>query len=155
NEVSISGGGAFTTSTQDLTPIIVAPALSITKKHIGNFVQGQTGATYTLLVTNGAGANPTSGTVTVTESLPSGLTLVAMGGTGWTSAAGGNPCTRPDVLAPGASFPAIAVTVNVAANAAPSLVSSASVSGGGSAPAATSDSTTILPSFGDVSSADF
>jgi hypothetical protein len=52
--------------------------------------------------------------VTVTETLPAGLTLVAMTGTGWTCAS--NVCTRSDALAAGASYPAITVTVNVAVN---------------------------------------
>ena len=58
-----------------------APVLSITKTHTGNFTQGQTNATYTVTVSN-TGNAPTSGTITVTETVPSGLTLVSMAGTG-------------------------------------------------------------------------
>ena len=57
-------------STQIATP---PPDLTITKTHTGNFTQGQTGATYTVTVTN-SGNGPTTGVVTVTDSLPSGLT---------------------------------------------------------------------------------
>ncbi|HEV2730889.1 MAG TPA: protease pro-enzyme activation domain-containing protein, partial [Terriglobales bacterium] len=72
------------------------PVLSITKTHTGNFTQGQQHATYTVTVSNRANAAPTSGTVTVTDIPPSGLTLVSMTGTGWTCAA--SNCTRSDAL---------------------------------------------------------
>ena len=89
---------------------------------------------------------PGSGLVTVTETAPAGLTLVSMAGTGWTC---GNPnpaniCTRSDVLAGGASYPVITVNVNVAADATSPQVNTASVTGGGSAPANASDSTVIV-----------
>jgi hypothetical protein len=53
-------------------------------------------------------------------------------------------CSRSDSLAGGASYPPIIVTVNVAANAVSPQVNQASVSGGGSATANASDSTTIV-----------
>jgi hypothetical protein len=124
------------------TSASAAPAtLSITKTHAGNFTQGQNGAVYTVTASNRAVSSPTNGTVTVTETLPSGLTMVSMAGTGWTCA--GAACTRTDALAAGASYPPIAVTVNVAANAASPQVNSVSVSGGGSASATASDSTAV------------
>ena len=119
------------------------PNLSITKTHSGNFTQGQQNATYVVTVSNAANATPTSGTVTVTETVPLGLTLVSMAGTGWTCPAGGSACTRSDALSGGASYPAITVTVNVAANASSPQVNQVSASGGGSATANASDSTTI------------
>ena len=45
---------------------------------------GQMGATYTLTLSNHAGAVPTSGVVTVSDTVPAGLTLVSMVGSGWT-----------------------------------------------------------------------
>ena len=117
-----------------------APVLRITKTHSGNFTQGQQQAVYTITVSNGAG--PTNGTVTVMETLPSGLTLASMAGSGWTCAA--NSCSRNDVLSGGASYPAITVIVNVAANASSPQVNQVSVSGGGSATASATDSTTIV-----------
>jgi uncharacterized repeat protein (TIGR01451 family) len=119
------------------------PALSIVKSHAGNFTQGQIGAAYLVTVSNQAGAAPTSGAVTVTETVPPGLTLVSMAGTGWACPGGGTACTRNDALAAGASYPAIMVTVNVASNAASPQVNAVSVSGGGSADANASDSTTV------------
>jgi uncharacterized repeat protein (TIGR01451 family) len=123
-----------------LTP---APSLTITSAHTGNFTQRQTNATYTLTVSNATGAPSTSGTVTVTESVPTGLTLVSMSGKDWTCPSGADTCTRGDALAAGASYPAITVTVNVAANAPASVTNQASVSGGGSAIADASDVTTV------------
>ncbi|MHB8156449.1 MAG: choice-of-anchor Q domain-containing protein, partial [Desulfocucumaceae bacterium] len=106
------------------------PDLTLTKSHTGDFTQGQTGATYTLTVTN-SGTGPTSGAVTVTDTLPAGLTATAMSGTGWTCNPTTGIATRSDALAAGASYPAITLTVNVAANASASLTNTASVSGGG------------------------
>ncbi len=119
-----------------------SPALSIGETHVGNFTQGQTGATYTVAVSNAASAGPTSGTVTVQETAPPGLSLLSMAGTGWACAAGA--CTRSDVLAAGASYPAITVTVDVATNAASPQVNSVTVSGGGSGSASATDTTTIV-----------
>src|ERR1700683_4956303 len=122
------------------------PVLGITKTHTGNFTQGQSGATYTVTVSNAAGAGPTNGTVTVTDTIPTGLTLVSMAGTGWTCATGS--CTRSDVLAAGASYPTITVTVNVASDAPASVTNAVSASGGGSATANASDATTITTGTG-------
>ena len=102
-----------------------------------------------MTVSNATGAASTSGTVTVTEAAPTGLTLSSMSGTGWTCTT--LPvCTRADALAGGASYPAITVTVNVLANATSPQINSVSVSGGGSATASTTNSTTILaPALSD------
>jgi hypothetical protein len=58
-------------------------------------------------VGNAAGAGPTGGTVTVTETLPTGLGLVSMSGSGW--ACGSGNCTRNDALNGGSVYPAITV----------------------------------------------
>ena len=144
NSVGVSGGGSATASATDSTIVNLSPVLSIVKTHTGSFIQGQNGATYTATVSNAASAAATSGTVTVSELPPSGETLVSMAGTGWTCASGATTCTRSDSLAPGASYAPITVTVNVAGNAASPQVNTAGVSGGGSAPAGASDSTTIV-----------
>ena len=121
--------------------------LSVASAHSGSFVQGQNGAAYTVMVSNAPGP-ATSGTVTVTDTLPSGLTLVSMtgaAGSGWTCT--GNTCTRSDALAGGTSYPAITVTVNVAANAAsPQLnqVGLARVLSGVTTTASGADQTTIV-----------
>src|SRR5215471_1973217 len=110
-----------------------ATALSMTKSHSGDFTQGQSGATYTLTVTN-IGSKPTDGTaVTVADTLPAGLTATAISSTDatWVCTLGTLSCTRSDVLAHGKTYPAITVTVNVAANAAGLVTNTATVTGGG------------------------
>jgi uncharacterized repeat protein (TIGR01451 family) len=126
-----------------LTP---APSLTITSTHTGYFLEGQTNATYTLTVGNAAGAPSTSSTVavTVTETLPTGLSLESMTagtGSGWSCT--DNTCTNAGVLPGGSSFQPITVTVSVAANAPSSVTNTASASGGGSATAYASDKTVI------------
>jgi len=133
NTAAVSGGGQVNTandSDSDLTTVNQLPDLTINKSHTGNFTQGQTGATYTITATN-SGFAATSGTVTVTDTLPAGLTATAISGTGWTCVLGTLTCTRSDALAVGASYPVITVTVNVANNAAASVTNTAAVSGGG------------------------
>jgi uncharacterized repeat protein (TIGR01451 family) len=154
NTASVTGGGAANAQITDSTTVI-EPVLKITKTHTGNFTQGQNGATYTVTVDNINGLAPTSGTVTVTETVPSGLTLVSMAGTNWTcpGLGGANTCDRSDVLATSASYEAITVTVNVGAVAPSPLVNAVAVSGGGSANGNTTDSTTIsssCPTGGDL-----
>jgi uncharacterized repeat protein (TIGR01451 family) len=69
----------------DSTVITQLPDLTIAKSHVGNFQQGQVGATYTLTATNSGSATTTAGqTVTVVDTLPAGLTATAISGTGWT-----------------------------------------------------------------------
>ncbi|MDH5234654.1 MAG: DUF11 domain-containing protein, partial [Gemmatimonadota bacterium] len=112
---------------------VLAVDLVISKSHSGNFTQGQTGATYSLVVSD-SGNLTTSGTVTVTDTLPTGLTPVSAAGTGWTCPAPSGQvitCTRASALASGGSYPAITVTVNVLGTAPASVTNRAWVSGGG------------------------
>ena len=136
---------AETVTTTFATAGAATPVLTITKSNNGVFSEGELGALYAVTVTN-AGTGPTSGTVTVTETIPSGLTLDSMQGTGWTCADGGNTCTRGDALAAGASYPPIAVAVDVSDDTGSPLVNSVTVSGGGAATATGTDSTTITAS---------
>ena len=120
NQATVSGGGDSNTgnnTAEDPTEIeSKGPDLRILKSHAGDFTQGQTGVTYTILVAN-VGQGPTNGTTTVTETLPPGLTATAIGGPGWTCAQPAGPCSRGDVLSNGFIYPALTVTVDVAANA--------------------------------------
>ena len=130
NSVTVSGGGGGSAAATDSTIVTTVPDLTIAKSHTGNFTRGQTGATYTITVSNG-GNGPSSGAVTATESVPTGLTLVSMSGTGWTCPTGGTTCARSDTLAAGASYPAITATVNVSSTAPANVTNTATVSGGG------------------------
>ena len=141
--VTASYGGL--TANFALTNIPPPAALSVTSMHSGSFSQGQTGATYTVVVSNAAAAGPTVGAVTVTEILPPGLTLAGISGSGWACTVGTASCMRSDALQAGASYPSIAVTVNVSSSASPSVTNQVSVQGGGSLLGIASDTTTIIP----------
>src|SRR5206468_6648777 len=78
-----------------------------------------------------AGTSATSGAVSVVDTVPAGLTATAAGGTGWSCTTAPVSCSRSDVLNAGASYPAVALTVDVANNAPATLTNTASVSGGG------------------------
>jgi uncharacterized repeat protein (TIGR01451 family) len=106
------------------------PDLTVASTHSGTFKQGDTGDTYTLTVSN-TGTGPTSGTVSMVDTLPAGLTATAMSGSGWTVNLSTLTATRSDALAAGSSYPAITLTVNVATTAPPSVTNTATVSGGG------------------------
>ena len=106
---------------------VLAVDLRITKTHAGSFSQGQTGATYTITVLD-SGNVATSGTVTVTDTLPSGLTPVSAAGTGWTCPAPVGQvvtCTRSDALASGGAYAAITLTVNVSGTAPATVTNTA------------------------------
>jgi hypothetical protein len=117
NNVSVLLGGLFFSD------------VAITKSHTGNFTQGQTGATYTLTVSN-VGAYPTAGVVTAKDVLPSALAATAISGSNWSCSLSSLSCIRSDALAPGASYSAITVTVSIAANASAQVTNTATVSGG-------------------------
>ena len=133
NTVAVSGGNEANTTNNtdtDVTAVTQMPDLTVNKSHTGNFTLGQTGATYSIVVTN-SGSATTSGTVTVTDTLPTGLTATGISGGGWSCVLATLTCTRSTTRGPGGSFQAITVTVNVAANAPPTVTNSATVSGGG------------------------
>src|SRR5207237_150494 len=76
NSATISGGGelnAANDTSNDPTTITPVADLTVSKTHSGNFTQGQTGAAYTITVTN-SGPGPTLGTVSLTDSLSASLT---------------------------------------------------------------------------------
>jgi uncharacterized repeat protein (TIGR01451 family) len=151
NVATVSGGGESNTSNDsasNVTSINAGPDLSIAKSHSGSFYQGQTSATYSITVSN-IGGTASYGTVSVTDTLPSGLTATAIGGTGWSCILGTLTCTRSDALSVTSSYPPITVTVNVSVTAPmPNVTNSAAVSGGGDVNAANNsvnDVTTIVP----------
>ncbi len=134
------GGSGSPAQAWEYTP---GPVWAVATTHAGTFSQGQTGATYTVTVANTVWTDQTSSTVTVRETMPPGLALVSMSGTGWTCTPGAPTCTRTDPVAAGASYPLITVTVNVAADAPPWVTNSVTVSGGGLATATATDLTAI------------
>ncbi len=145
NTATAAGGGepANTTgnNSTSLTTPVLAFDLTVTKikTAAGNFVLGVNTATYTITVNN-IGAVATTGTYTVTDTLPAGLTLNAAPtvGAGWTCTAVGTTtnvaggtivsCTRATVINAGAASTTIVFPVRAAAAAAPSVTNTASVS---------------------------
>jgi uncharacterized repeat protein (TIGR01451 family) len=187
NSVTVSGGGMTSgadsstaaggqTGTDPTTitqtgpagtppPPPAAPSLAVTSTHSGSFAQGDASDSYRLSVSNAATAGPASGMVTVTDTLPAGLTPVEMAGQGWTcslapavyvvtstSRRGSVPntyepqatCFRFGALAPGSSYPPITLHVAVANNTQPSVTNQVTATGGGaSGPATGSDTTAV------------
>ncbi|HET9182890.1 MAG TPA: hypothetical protein VFP59_12205 [Candidatus Angelobacter sp.] len=104
------------------------PDMTVAVTHSGNFGTGQTGS-YTITASN-VGGGASSGTVIVGDSLPLGLNVAAIGGTGWSCIASNVTCSRTDVLAAGQSYPPITLTANVTVG--PTTVTNVvQVSGGG------------------------
>ena len=157
NTANVSGGGEPAATQGNNSGSVITPVLGfnlrIVKAGPVNFSVGSAGA-YTLTVNNTAGTLATSGTYTVTDTLPTGLTLVApASGTGWTCqttgtfAAGGNQvsCTNATAIAASATNAnAITVNINVAAAAAPSVSNTATVAHASEPPANAGDNTSTL-----------
>ena len=106
------------------------PDLAINKSHVGVFNEGVIG-TYTLGVSNNASAIDEPGAITVTDTLPAGLSFNSATGTGWTCGAVGQDvtCSHPGPLAAGSSLPDISLNVLAGAAAVPSVINTANVSG--------------------------
>jgi uncharacterized repeat protein (TIGR01451 family) len=126
--VTSNEGGTGGTATASVA--VITPDLTITSTHTGNFTRPQTGATYTLTVTN-SGAVDTIALITVSDTLPTGLTTTAIDGLNWICTLSPLGCTRGDTLLAGTSFEPITITVNVGNSAATSVTNTATVSGGG------------------------
>jgi uncharacterized repeat protein (TIGR01451 family)/fimbrial isopeptide formation D2 family protein len=126
-----------TTSTTDTDPSddeavdpVVVPALvdlAIDKSHRGRLVVGEQ-ATYDLVVTN-AGPTPAPGPLTVTDTLPAGLTPVSAAGEGWVCELDGQDvtCIRTEPLGVDATS-AVALVVDVLPSAYPQVLNTAAVS---------------------------
>ncbi|HEY3583623.1 MAG TPA: hypothetical protein VGL90_04500, partial [Casimicrobiaceae bacterium] len=143
NVASVSGGGENNAANDvasdptTIAPVVVpVPAdLAITNAHVGTFSAGQVGAQFVVGVSN-VGSGATSGAVSVSYTVPAGLTATAISGTGWSCSVAPLACVRSDALAAGANYPAISVTVDVAADASSPLTTVAIVSNAGDANAA-------------------
>lgn len=109
--------GDYGTPANALRVTTVDSDLAVTVSHEGTFQRGGSGV-YTLTVTN-AGSASVTGPLTVTDSLPAGMTYVSGTGTGYSCAASGDPaagqtvtCTLTGPVAAGGSRPLqLAVTV--------------------------------------------
>ncbi|MDX2776495.1 CARDB domain-containing protein [Streptomyces caniscabiei] len=113
------------------TTVVDSTDLALTKSHTGTFTAGDNAAYTMTVVNNGPSDTPTSD-VTVTDTLPSGMTYVpaGSGGTGWTcsEASGTVTCEYAPALANGATAPTLTVNVAIAADKEGSVTNSATVS---------------------------
>jgi uncharacterized repeat protein (TIGR01451 family) len=118
-------GLPFIQSSPAATLTVAKPDVRIVKNHVGEFTVGNPGI-YTLSVSNQA----TSGPVTVTDTLPTGLTSVSATGTNWSCSIAGQlmTCawTGPTPVQPGTTLPAISLTVTPT-QAAASVINTATV----------------------------
>lgn len=123
------------------------PQFDVIKAHTGNFVVGQNGV-YTIAITNSG--NASAGTITLTDTLPTGMTYVSGTGTSWTCSRTATApdivsCIRTVVFASGGTS-SVTITVAVAAAAAPARTNTVYVAGGGSSSISTaSNPTTVGP----------
>ena len=130
NVLTVSRGDAAIVCTETNSRIL-RPLLNVTKTATPTtFIVGQPAA-YTVTVTNG-GEAATSGTITLADPLPAGISLVSASGAGWTCAGTTSvSCTYAGSLAVGASA---AVTFNVSVGpTATNGNNTATASGGGDA----------------------
>jgi uncharacterized repeat protein (TIGR01451 family) len=119
--------GSSSATLTDLGNLPAFADLAITKTATSGFAVGQN-ATYSLSVKNN-GPQSASGTITVSDTLPSGLSYVSASGTGWACGAAGSvvTCTNAGPVANGVTMNAITVTVAVASGAVPSVTNTATV----------------------------
>ena len=127
--VTSSTSEADPSDNESTDPVEVPPLvdLSVEKSLQGELVVGEE-ATYTLLVGN-AGPTAAPGPITVTDTLPEGLSGVSAQGDGWTCEIVGDlvTCTSDDELGVGEET-TIEVVVEVLPTAYPSVVNTAEVS---------------------------
>jgi uncharacterized repeat protein (TIGR01451 family) len=124
---STRDGRPWPKATGQSTVTVDGADMTLQKSHAGDFTQGDKGRTYSLVAKN-SGNMPSSGAVSVADTLPAGLTATDIAGDGWTCTVATLSCTRSDALAAGASYPKITVTVDVADDAPASVTNTAKVS---------------------------
>lgn len=104
--------------------------LAIDLSHTGDFSSGENHDYSVVVSNNGPRAEP--GPVTVTDTLPVGMSYVSASGSGWSCGVSGQvvTCSHSGPMAAGESLPALTLTVNVtAAPGSGTLVNTATVAG--------------------------
>ncbi|MFI8889674.1 hypothetical protein [Streptomyces paradoxus] len=142
---TVFGAGVVLPLMAGATPAHAAPQLDVTKFHSEEFVRGGT-ATYRFQVTNRSSLDPTTGTVTLTDTLPEGLTVNnTLTHASWDCdvTTTSITCTNDTVVQPFQSYPIIELVVRIAEDAPCTLTNSVTVSGGGSPAVSSSDVTTL------------
>jgi hypothetical protein len=148
--VAILFAAGCTTNGKSQLP--TTPTLTAAVAGVGNVKPGQTGASYSITVSNAAGAAATSGMITVTDP-PTNFTVTGISGTGWTCTLATLTCTRSDVLPAGQSYPPIVVVGNVTGSAGQSISVPITISGGGLTTTVTSSPSIAIVSAPTITSA--
>jgi uncharacterized repeat protein (TIGR01451 family) len=147
--IGLTGGN--TVSADNLFAEIpgAAPDLAIAKTHSpAEFAAGGTTGFYTLTPSNISPTTATSGTITLVDTLPAGLTPTAASGSGWNCGIAGQvlTCTSATPIAPGASGNPVTLNVSVAGGLGGQvLVNTATISGGGEPPGFDGNNTATDP----------
>ncbi len=127
--VAATAGSANATSTDTVTvAAVTVPDLAITKSSSGNFAAGTNGAF--VIAVNNAGTGPTTGVISVTDTLNDNFRLVSGTGTGWSCSAASQvvTCTNPGPVASGTSAGNITLTVLISGTASGTISNTATVS---------------------------
>jgi uncharacterized repeat protein (TIGR01451 family)/fimbrial isopeptide formation D2 family protein len=121
----------------------LAPDLTITKvAQGGSFLRGGT-VVYQITVTNG-GNGATTNTITMQDTIPTGLTVTSVSGPNWTCTnASVVSCTRSTAIAAGASS-VITLNANIATNAPASITNTATVQVAGESNSGNNSATSII-----------
>ena len=122
--------GSDTSTVKTANPKQPGPDLAIVKTADQDKVRAGDTLTYTLSVTN-VGDGPTTGTTTVTDTIPDGLDLVSVGtGSGWDCTTSGRSitCTYAAIVAVGETLPDITIVTTVNDTAVGSVVNTGVVS---------------------------
>ncbi|HVR24797.1 MAG TPA: hypothetical protein VMU26_15905, partial [Candidatus Polarisedimenticolia bacterium] len=113
---------------------LCTPDVTLAKNHVGNFTRGLA-ASYTIPVSNVGIFGPTSGVVTINDTLPIGINPTTATGTGWTCSVSAQTvsCARSDALPAGSAYPSITINALVSQSSPAILTNTATVGGGGEA----------------------
>jgi large repetitive protein len=125
-----------------------APDLAIAKTHApASFAQGGTTGYYSIVPSN-IGTVPTSGTITVVDTVPAGIIPTTASGSGWTCGIAGQVVTCNSATPIAASGTGNPITLNVSVGAGLSgqvLTNTATISGGGEPAGFTGNNTATDP----------
>ncbi len=135
--INLSGPNTVSASNNFAERGGLAPDLTLAKSHTpASFAQGSSSGYYTLTVGN-IGAQASSGTITLVDTLPTGMSLVSATGSGWTCSVAGQTvsCSTAAVVAPAGNAPPVIVRVAVAAGLAGQILINQGVVSGGGEPA--------------------
>jgi hypothetical protein len=134
DSISFSGAGATPGTATDSITVEPAPALSVFKSHVGTFTQGQIGEWQIAVSNTAAPGSATTGTINVSDTLPTGYTLSSYSSTAsdWTCGSSANvvTCSSTSAIGSGTSS-VITLMVNIPAGSPASVTNTALAWGGG------------------------